>query len=231
MRSCRRVSSASSPSIRTCWSSRPGLSRLADFDFGGRPLAAAYDMIFLMDFKGDALARQFQRSRRRSASRPGCALLQRRPDGDRPGGVAEREGDRAGSPRRCETIRNVIPSWSRMLSTPTLKGAFAPLSPASTSWATSSCSASSERIEPIVLHFVIPPKPWELAISGRGPIRGGLSRTGSPPPLGPTGADARSLPMAARTPAAHPGESGFRQTPVGLPRQSAFYRRAVEPPR
>ena len=30
---------------------RPGLSRLADFDLAGRPLAAAYDMIFLMGFK------------------------------------------------------------------------------------------------------------------------------------------------------------------------------------
>jgi lipopolysaccharide biosynthesis glycosyltransferase len=35
---------------------RPGLSRLSGFDLAGRPLAAAYDMIFLMDFKGDALA-------------------------------------------------------------------------------------------------------------------------------------------------------------------------------
>ena len=43
---------------------RPGLERLESFDLGRKPLAAAYDMIFLMDFKGDALARQFQRSRR-----------------------------------------------------------------------------------------------------------------------------------------------------------------------
>jgi len=43
---------------------RDGLKRLESFDLGGRPLAAAYDMIFLMDFKGDALARRFQRSRR-----------------------------------------------------------------------------------------------------------------------------------------------------------------------
>ncbi len=43
---------------------RPGLKRLESFDLGGRPIAAAYDMIFLMDFKGDALARQFRRSRR-----------------------------------------------------------------------------------------------------------------------------------------------------------------------
>ena len=43
---------------------RPGLKRLESFDLGDKPLAAAYDMIFLMDFKGDALARQFQRSRR-----------------------------------------------------------------------------------------------------------------------------------------------------------------------
>jgi lipopolysaccharide biosynthesis glycosyltransferase len=44
---------------------RPGLEKLESLDLGARPLAAAYDMIFLMDFKRDALARQFQRSRRR----------------------------------------------------------------------------------------------------------------------------------------------------------------------
>ena len=43
---------------------RPGLMRLESFDLEDKPLAAAYDMIFLMDFKGDALAHQFQRSRR-----------------------------------------------------------------------------------------------------------------------------------------------------------------------
>ena len=45
---------------------RPGLSRLAGFDLGGKPLAAGYDMIFLMDFKGerDSLVQQFRRSRR-----------------------------------------------------------------------------------------------------------------------------------------------------------------------
>ena len=43
---------------------RPGLKRLETFELGDKPLAAAYDMIFLMDFKGDALARRFQRSRR-----------------------------------------------------------------------------------------------------------------------------------------------------------------------
>ena len=48
---------------------RPGLKRLESFDLGGRPLAAAYDMIFLMDLKGDALARQFQRRAARLALR------------------------------------------------------------------------------------------------------------------------------------------------------------------
>src|SRR6202522_664988 len=43
---------------------RPGLKRLETFDLGGRPLAAAFDMIFYMDFKADALARRFQRTRR-----------------------------------------------------------------------------------------------------------------------------------------------------------------------
>ena len=43
---------------------RPGLAKLAELDLEGFPLAAALDMIFLMDCKGDALARQFQASRR-----------------------------------------------------------------------------------------------------------------------------------------------------------------------
>src|SRR5579862_1157909 len=45
------------------WVARPGLGRLATLDLGGAPLAAAYDMIFLMDFNGGALAREFQAQR------------------------------------------------------------------------------------------------------------------------------------------------------------------------
>ena len=36
-----------------------GLGRLAEFDLGGAPIAAAYDMIFLMDFNGGALRAAF----------------------------------------------------------------------------------------------------------------------------------------------------------------------------
>ncbi len=77
---------------------RPGLSRLAGFDFGGRPLAAACDMIFLMDFKGedDALVRQFRRSRKRLGLAPRHALFQRRADGDRPRRVAAGEARPSG---------------------------------------------------------------------------------------------------------------------------------------
>ena len=81
---------------------RPGLKRLETLDLGGRPLAAAYDMIFLMDFKGGALARQFQRSRRSLGLKLDDALFQRRADGDRPrrvaGGEIDRARDRGASP-------------------------------------------------------------------------------------------------------------------------------------
>ncbi len=69
MRSCRphfeRIVSVNSDMLIV----REGLRRLESFDLKGKPLAAAYDMIFLMDFRGDALARRFQRSRARSALR------------------------------------------------------------------------------------------------------------------------------------------------------------------
>ena len=39
---------------------RPGLGRLTDIDLEGYPLAAAFDMIYLMDYKGGALAKRFQ---------------------------------------------------------------------------------------------------------------------------------------------------------------------------
>ena len=77
---------------------RPGLKRLESFDLGDKPLAAAYDMIFLMDFKGDALARQFQRSRRSLGLAARYALFQRRTHGDRPRRVAGREADGARDP-------------------------------------------------------------------------------------------------------------------------------------
>jgi lipopolysaccharide biosynthesis glycosyltransferase len=144
---------------------RPGLSRLADFDLGGKPLAAAYDMIFLMDFKGDSLAREFQRSRRAlglSLDTPylnaGLMAI------DRATWRAEKLTDRivkalANDPERFAFMEQDALNAE-------LKGGFAPLSPRYNFMGDFFLLDLERTIEPIVLHFVIPPKPWEPAFRG-----------------------------------------------------------------
>ena len=142
---------------------RPGLSRLADFDLGGRPLAAAYDMIFLMDFKGDALARQFQRSRRRlgiALDTPyfnaGLMAI------DRAAWRAEKLTERVTTALRDEPKR--FPFMEQDALNATLRGRFAPLSPRYNFMGDFFLLDLERTIEPIVLHFVNAPKPWELAL-------------------------------------------------------------------
>ena len=144
---------------------RPGLSRLAGFDFGGRPLAAAYDMIFLMDFKGDALARQFQKSRQRLGVpldtpyfNAGLMAI------DRAAWRAEKLTDRVTEALRSEPAR--YPFMEQDALNATLKGAFAPLSPRFNFMGDFFLLDLERVIEPIVLHFVIPPKPWEPGFRG-----------------------------------------------------------------
>ena len=140
---------------------RPGLKRLESFDLGGRPLAAAYDMIFLMDFKGDALAKRFQRNRRSlglaldtpyfnaglmaidRAEWRGRALAER---------VARALSD---SPER-------FPFNEQDALNATLRGDFAPLSPRYNFMGDFFLLDLERKLEPIVLHFVNAPKPWEL---------------------------------------------------------------------
>jgi lipopolysaccharide biosynthesis glycosyltransferase len=142
---------------------RPGLTRLESFDLGGRPLAAAYDMIFLMDFKGDSLARQFQRARRSL----GLAL-------DTPYFNAGLMAiDRAEWRRRalaervaralCEAPER-FPFNEQDALNATLKGDFAPLSPRFNFMGDFLLIDLERLIEPIVLHFVNAPKPWELKL-------------------------------------------------------------------
>ena len=140
---------------------RPGLQRLESFDLGGRPLAAAYDMIFLMDFKGDALARQFQRSRRSL----GLAI-------DTPyfnaGLMAiDRAAWRAGklTERVVRALRDDpkrYPFMEQDALNATLEGNFAALSPRFNFMGDFFLLDLERRLEPIVLHFVNAPKPWEL---------------------------------------------------------------------
>ncbi len=142
---------------------RPGLERLESFDLGDKPLAAAYDMIFLMDFKGDALARKFQRSRRSlglSLDTPylnaGLMAI------DRAAWRAEKLTERVAKALRDNPNR--YPFMEQDALNATLKGNFAPLSPRFNFMGDFFLLDLERRLEPIVLHFVNAPKPWELAL-------------------------------------------------------------------
>jgi lipopolysaccharide biosynthesis glycosyltransferase len=147
----------------------PGLKRLESFDLGDKPLAAAYDMIFLMDFKGDALARQFQRSRRSlglALDTPyfnaGLMAI------DRAAWRAEKLTERVTQALRDEPKR--YPFMEQDALNAVLKGNFAPLSPRFNFMGDFFLLDLERRLEPIVLHFVNAPKPWELG-SWRGEAR------------------------------------------------------------
>jgi lipopolysaccharide biosynthesis glycosyltransferase len=142
---------------------RDGLGRLEGFDLGGRPLAAAYDMIFLMDFKGDALARQFQRSRRSlglALDTPyfnaGLMAI------DRAAWRAEKLTERVTKALRDEP--ELYPFMEQDALNAALKGNFAPLSPRFNFMGDFFLLDLERRLEPIVLHFVNAPKPWELGL-------------------------------------------------------------------
>ena len=148
---------------------RPGLERLESFDLSGRPLAAAYDMIFLMDFKGDALARQFQRSRRSlglSLDTPyfnaGLMAI------DRAAWRAEKLTERVTKALRDDPER--YPFMEQDALNAALKGNFMAMSPRFNFMGDFFLLDLERRLEPIVLHFVNAPKPWELG-SWRGEAR------------------------------------------------------------
>jgi lipopolysaccharide biosynthesis glycosyltransferase len=142
---------------------RPGLERLENFDLGGRPLAAAYDMIFLMDLKGDALARQFQRSRRSlglALDTPyfnaGLMTI------DRAAWRAEKLTERVTKALRDEPER--YPFMEQDALNAALKGNFTALSPRFNFMGDFFLLDLERILEPIVLHFVNAPKPWELGL-------------------------------------------------------------------
>jgi lipopolysaccharide biosynthesis glycosyltransferase len=148
---------------------RSGLERLKNFDLGGRPLAAAYDMIFLMDFKGDALARQFQRSRRTLGLalhtpyfNAGLMAI------DRAAWRAEKLTERVTKALRDEP--ELYPFMEQDALNAALKGSFAPLSPRFNFMGDFFLLDLEGSLEPMVLHFVNAPKPWELD-SWRGEAR------------------------------------------------------------
>jgi lipopolysaccharide biosynthesis glycosyltransferase len=140
---------------------RDGLKRLETLDLGDKPLAAAYDMIFLMDFKGDALARRFQRSRRSlglGVDTPyfnaGLMAI------DRAAWRAAKVTERVTQALRDDPKRFAFMEQDALNAV--LKGDFAALSPRFNFMGDFFLLDLERRLEPIVLHFVNAPKPWEL---------------------------------------------------------------------
>jgi len=140
---------------------RPGLAKLAELDFEGFSFAAALDMIFLMDCKGDALARQFQASRRSlglDLATPyfnaGLMAI------DRARWRAQDLTARVTQALREEPQR--YPFMEQDALNALVQGRFAKLSPRYNFMGDFFLTGLEKKIDPIVLHFVNSPKPWEF---------------------------------------------------------------------
>jgi lipopolysaccharide biosynthesis glycosyltransferase len=143
------------------WIRGPGLGRLAALDLAGAPIAAAYDMIFLMDFKGGALAKSFQRHRLSLGLGPttpyfnaGLMVVDRAQWG------ALRLGERAISALLATPER--YPYMEQSALNELIGGGFAPLSPRYNFMGDFFLLDLETWIDPLVLHFVNDPKPWHL---------------------------------------------------------------------
>jgi lipopolysaccharide biosynthesis glycosyltransferase len=139
----------------------PGLGRLAAIDLGGAPIAAAYDMIFLMDFNSGALARKFL------AHRLSLGLAPDTPYFNAGMMVIDREKWRAADiGERAMRALFDHPSRHKLMDQSALNeliaGDFAPLSPRYNFMGDFFLLGLEAKIDPIVLHFVNQPKPWNL---------------------------------------------------------------------
>jgi lipopolysaccharide biosynthesis glycosyltransferase len=140
---------------------RPGLAKLAELDLEGYPLAAALDMIFLMDCKGGALARQFQASRRSlglDLATPyfnaGLMAIDR---------AQWRQQDlTARVTRALREEPQRYPFMEQDALNSLIQGRFAKLSPQYNFMGDFFLTGLEEKIQPIVLHFVNGPKPWDF---------------------------------------------------------------------
>ncbi len=142
------------------WVARPGLGRLATLDFGGAPFAAAYDMIFLMDFAQNELSRQFQ------ADRAALGLDLKTPYFnagvlaiDRNEWTNRELGGRAVDALRRAPER--YPFLEQSALNQIIAGGFAPLSPRYNFMGDFLLLDLEAAFAPIVLHFVNAPKPWQ----------------------------------------------------------------------
>jgi lipopolysaccharide biosynthesis glycosyltransferase len=155
---------------------RPGLGRLAEIDLAGCPLAAAYDMIYLMDFRGGALAERFQTYRRSLGLdletpyfNAGLMVI------DRATWRARDLGPRAAHALRETPERYAFMEQSALNSL--IAGGFAPLSPRCNFMGDFFLLDLETKIAPIVQHFVNSPKPWQFDL-WRGEARFALDYAG-----------------------------------------------------
>ena len=183
---------------------RPGLGRLAGIDLGGHAFAAAYDMIFLMDHKGGALARQFQASRRAlglDLATPyfNAGLMTVDRAAWRKAGWAQE----AAALLRREPER--FPFMEQDALNSLVRGRFAALSPRYNFMGDFLLTGLEAEIAPIVLHFVNQPKPWHYA-AWRGEARFALAYADwfATSPWPDWGLPPGAKPPAARRPAATP---------------------------
>ena len=151
------------------WVARPGLGRLASLDFGGAPFAAAYDMIFLMDFARNALSKQFQADRAAlglDIATPyfnaGVLAIDRRQ------WSALALAERVVAALRREPER--YPFLEQSALNEIIAGGFAPLSPRYNFMGDFLLLGLEQSFAPIALHFVNAPKPWHYE-SWRGETR------------------------------------------------------------
>lgn len=141
---------------------RPGLARLASVDLGPHAFAAAYDMIFLMDFKGGPLAREFQGYRRAlglDLTTPyfNAGLMAVDRARWRAAGYAEEAA------ARLRSHPQNYPFMEQDALNSLVKGAFAPLSPRLNFMGDFFLTGLEREIAPVVWHFVNQPKPWDYA--------------------------------------------------------------------
>ena len=141
---------------------RPGLSKLATLDLEGKPLAAAYDMIYLMDQKGGPLAREFQGYRRAlglSLDTPyfNAGLMTIDRGAWRAADLTEKAS------RALRDTPEKFPFMEQDALNSLIKGDFAPLSPRFNFMGDFFLTGLERELDPIVLHFVNSPKPWNYA--------------------------------------------------------------------
>ena len=200
---------------------RPGLARLATVDLGPHAFAAAYDMIFLMDFKGGPLAREFQGYRRKlglELDTPyfNAGLMAVDRARWRAAGFAQEAAARLrGQPEK-------YPFMEQDALNSLVSGDFAPLSPRMNFMGDFFLTGLEPEIAPVVWHFVNQPKPWDYA-DWRG--EGRFARAyrdwfaqGPFPAWRPTGAP----PRLRRRPAATPLRRRFAESLKGFLNRSPF---------